>query len=81
MAISPSPAAIANATVNGRRLDPETRRTSGRAISSRSTNRPIATITVMNITQRAISNCGVVAVAEMFGTRNWGAGPGFGPTA
>ena len=55
--------------------------TAGRAISSRSTNRPIAAITDTNIAQRVISSCGVVAVAEMFGTRNCGAGPGFGPTA
>ena len=53
----------------------------GRAISSRMANRPIAIITVTNIAQRAISNCGVVAVADMFGTRNCGAGPGLGPTA
>ena len=45
------------------------------------TNSPMATMTVMNIAQRAISNRGVVAVADMFGTRNCGAGPGLGPTA
>ena len=47
----------------------------------RSANRPIATITDTNISHRVTSSCGVVAVAEMFGTRNCGAGPGFGPTA
>ena len=45
------------------------------------TNRPIAAITNTNIAHRVISSWGVVAVAEMFGIRNWGAGPGFGPTA
>ena len=58
-----------------------TRLTTGRRISTRRTNRPIAAITVTNITHRVTSSCGVVAVAEMFGTWNWGAGPGFGPTA
>ena len=41
----------------------------------------IATSTVRNIAHRATSSCGEVAVAEMLGTGNWGAGPGFGPTA
>ena len=58
-----------------------TRLTSGRATSSRSTISPIALITDTNITQRAISSCGVAAVADTFGTGNCGAGPGFGPTA
>ena len=46
-----------------------------------STNSPIATITERNITQRAISTLGEVAVSSMLGTGNCGAGPGFGPTA
>ena len=64
-----------------RRLVPGTRRITGRAIAMRSTNSPIAAITVRKTSQRATSSRGVVAVCEMFGTTNCGAGPGFGPTA
>ena len=41
-----------------------TRRASGRAISSRNTNSPIALITDRNIIHRVISSCGVAAVAD-----------------
>ncbi len=81
IAISPITEQITNATDTARRLVPLTRLTTGRAISIRSTNSPIATITDRNITQRAISSCGVAAVADTLGTGNCGAGPGFGPTA
>ena len=70
-----------NATDNPRSDAPSTSRTTGRAVSSLITNSPIAAITATNITHRATSSCGVTAVAEMFGTRNCGAGPGLGPTA
>ncbi len=42
----------------------------------RSTKSPIAIITVTNISQRVISSCGVVAVAEMLGTLELGRRPG-----
>ena len=51
-----------------------------RAIRSRIASRPIATITLRNIAQRAISSGGVTAVAETWGIGNCGAGPGLGPT-
>ncbi len=60
---------------------PSTRLTSGRAIAIRSTNRPIAIITVRNIAQRATSSLCVVAVPAIEGTRNCGCGPSFGPIA
>ena len=72
---------MVKAIESARRFVPSTRRTSGRAISIRSTNRPIALITVRNTAQRASSSGVVVAVCEMCGTVNCGAGPGLGPTA
>ncbi len=81
IAISPTTDAATNATDTFRRLAPRTRRTSGRAISVRSTNSPIALITDTNITHRAISRFALIAVAETLGTLNCGAGPGSGPTA
>ena len=78
---APATDATTNATDTFRRLVPRTRRTSGRAISIRITNSPIAAITNTNITHRAMSSFALVAVAEMLGTLNCGAGPGFGPTA
>ena len=71
----------ANAIVTARRLVPSTRRTSGRAISIRKTNSPMAISTVRNIAQRATSRFVVVAVSEMLGMTNCGWGPGLGPTA
>src|SRR5205823_7891190 len=38
-------------------------------------------IRVRNTSQRVTTNRGAVAVAEIFGITNCGAGPGFGPTA
>ena len=73
-------AATPNATSSERRLAPGTRRTSGRAIAMRSTNRPIAIITARKTTERAATRLGVAAVSEIDGTGNCGAGPGFGPT-
>ena len=64
-----------------RRLVPSTRRSSGRAIAIRSTNRPIAVITVRKTSQRATSSLGVVAVPAIDGTWNCGGGPAFGPIA
>jgi len=64
-----------------RKRVPLTRETSGRAISIRSANSPIATITERKTAQRAIRRGGVAAVSEIEGITNWGAGPGFGPTA
>ena len=81
IAITPTTDVATNATDSPCRVVPGTRLTSGRAISMRSTNSPIAAITEKNITQRGISTRGAVAVAEMLGTGNCGAGPGFGPTA
>ena len=81
VAISPTAAVIRNAIESGRRLTPSTLRATGRAISDRKTNRPIATITDRNIAHRAISRLVSVAVSEMCGIGNCGGGPGVGPTA
>ena len=62
-------------------VTPGTRRITGRAMSKRSTSKPIAARTDTNMTHRATRSCGVAAVAETLGTGNCGAGPGFGPTA
>ena len=80
-ASSPSAHATTKPIETARSFVPSTRRTSGRAINSRSTKRPIAIIVVRKTAQRAISKGVVVAVSEMRGTGNCGAGPGFGPTA
>ncbi len=50
-------------------------------MATRITKRPIALITVRNIAQRAISNGVEVALCDMCGITNCGAGPGLGPTA
>ena len=56
-----------------------TRRTSGRAISIRSTNRPIAVITVRNIAQRAISSARRRRrLRDAAGRRTAAPGPGSG---
>ena len=60
--MSPITEEITNATDNGRMLVSGTRFINGRAMNIRSTNSPIATITDRNITQRAISTLGEVAV-------------------
>ena len=70
--------ATTKAIERGRSPDPGTRRGSNRATRKRNANRPIATITDRNITQRAISRLGAVAPPEMLGTANFGAGPGWG---
>ena len=70
IAIRPSTADTPNATDTALSLTPSTVRITARATSNRITNRPIAAITNTNIAQRVISNCGVVAVAEIFGIRN-----------
>ena len=81
IAISPTIDDATQATDTARSVVPSTRRISGRAISIRSANRPIAVITDRNITQRAINSFAVFALADTFGTGNCGAGPGLGPTA
>ncbi len=75
IAINPRIDMITNASETLRRLDPSTRFATGRAITIRSTKSPMAAITVRNIAQRAITSRGVVAVCEIFGTTNCGAGP------
>ena len=72
IAISPRIDATTNAIETGRRLDPGTRPTRGRAMAMRRTNRPIAAITVRNIAHRATTSRVVVAVPEIFGTTNCG---------
>src|SRR5437763_888926 len=81
MAIRPRTELITNAVESARRLVPSTRLTIRRATRVRSTNSPIAAITVTNISQRVTNNCADTALEATAGTRNWGAGPGFGPTA
>ena len=81
IAISPITPATIVARVSTRSVVPGTRRMTARAISSRSMSRPIALMMLANITHRAIRSCAVTAVALTRGTGNWGAGPGFGPTA
>src|SRR6476659_9140005 len=81
MATSPTAAATANAIDTHRSSVSRTRRTSGRAISIRSTNSPIADITARNVIQRAMRRVVVAADSEVDGMTNSGAGPGFGPTA
>ena len=72
---------ITNAIEIARNDAPLTRRGSTRAITKRKAKSPIAIIIDRNITHRAISRLGEVALCEMLGTANWGAGPGLGPTA
>ena len=50
-------------------------------MSVRSTKSPMALMNERKTTQRATRSCVVVAVSLRDGTRNWGGGPGFGPTA
>jgi len=38
-------------------------------------------MTVISMAHRLISSWAEVALEATLGTRNWGAGPGFGPTA
>src|SRR2546421_3271764 len=73
--------ATANAIETARRRVPETRRTTGRAMPMRRMKSPIAAITATKTIARAVTRLGVAAVSEVDGTGNWGAGPGFGPTA
>ena len=60
---------------------PDTRETSGRAITVRSTNSPIADMIATKTSQRNASNPGVTADSLSEGTTNCGGGPGLGPTA
>ena len=71
----------AKATVTARSELPGTRCRKGRATIVRKTNRPIATIVVRKTSQRVARRPGVAAVSLIDGITNWGAGPGFGPTA
>ena len=69
-------AATKNAIDTLRNRVPPTRETSGRAISIRSANSPIAAITERKTAQRAIRSGGVAAVSEIEGITNCGAGSG-----
>ena len=81
MATSATASATPNAAESAFRETPRTRRVTGRAMSVRSTNSPMALMNERKTTQRATRSCVVVAVSLSDGTRNWGGGPGFGPTA
>src|SRR5207302_10188254 len=77
IATSPSTDETTNVTDTARRCTRGARPTTGRRISTRRTNRPIAAITVTNVNHRMTSIRGVVAVPEICRTRTWRAGPGF----
>ena len=67
--------------MTARRELPGTRCLTGRAMIARKTKSPTAAMTDRNTAQRAIRRPGVAAVSLIDGITNWGAGPGFGPTA
>src|SRR5438105_2301844 len=79
--MSAIPTATPNASERRLSVAPDTRRITGLAVATRSTNSPIDAITERKTTQRAVRSDGVAAVSEIDGMTNWGAGPGFGPTA
>src|ERR1700690_3493772 len=71
---------IQNARDTARNRAPWTRATAGRAITVRSTKRPMAVMNERKVSQRNVSRPGVVAGSESDGMTNCGGGPGFGPT-
>ena len=76
------PAATTNAIDTRAQPRPAHARTSGRAISIRSTNSPIAAITERKTTQRAIERAAAWRRSpRSTGSRTAAPGPGFGPTA
>src|SRR2546423_6794998 len=80
MATSVSATAAARATETARSAAGAAAAT-GRAITARIENSPIAIIRARNASQRVATSWGVVAVSDRDGTTNCGAGPGFGPSA
>ena len=68
-----------NAIDTARRRVSGTRATTGRAMTVRSTKRPIAAIADRNVSHRSAISPGVTAVSDSEGMTNCGGGPGLGP--